>query len=122
MRYWILVALLNGLFALVIYLAAPEMPGNIVYYIAGVVICSLIALVITWHDVKDMEDKVSTFFKWGILAAGLALFVGGLGYKLEFWGDHTTEPGSDFVAVLPDLVTLAGALILFVAFIRQQRS
>ena len=46
MRYWILVALLNGLFTLVIHYAAPEMFGSTAYY-AGVAICSLIALVIT---------------------------------------------------------------------------
>ncbi|WP_228709993.1 hypothetical protein [Klebsiella pneumoniae] len=46
MRYWILVALLNGLFTLVIHYAAPEMLGGTAYY-AGVAICALIALVIT---------------------------------------------------------------------------
>jgi hypothetical protein len=122
MRFWILLVLFNSLFALVMFLAAPEMPGNIVYYIAGVVICSMIAMVITWHEAIYMPDNLYAFFKLCILTTALALIVGGLGYKLEFWGDHTTEPGSDFVAVLPDLVTLAGVLILFVAFVRQQRS
>lgn len=51
MRYWILVALLNGLFTLVIHYAAPEMFGSTAYY-AGVAICALIALVITARSAR----------------------------------------------------------------------
>lgn len=85
MRYWILVALLNGLFTLVIHYAAPEMLGGTAYY-AGVAICALIALVITWRDPPGMLDNVLLFLlKWGIVASGLAFFIWGIGYKLEFW-------------------------------------
>ncbi len=67
MRYWILVALLNGLFTLVIHYAAPEMFGSTAYY-AGVAICALIALVITWRDPPGMLDNVLLFLlKWGIV-------------------------------------------------------
>ena len=91
MRYWILVALLNGLFTLVIHYAAPEMLGGTAYY-AGVAICALIALVITWRDPPGMLDIVLLFLlKWGIVASGLAFFIWGIGYKLEFWGDHNPD-------------------------------
>ena len=91
MRYWILVALLNGLFTLVIHYAAPEMFGSTAYY-AGVAICALIALVITWRDPPGMLDNVLLFLlKWGIVASGLAFFIWGIGYKLEFWGDHNPD-------------------------------
>ncbi|MDO3418100.1 hypothetical protein QWI30_03045 [Citrobacter freundii] len=46
MRYWILVVLLNGLFALVIHFAAPELFGSTEHYV-GAGICALIAIVIT---------------------------------------------------------------------------
>ena len=76
MRYWILVALLNGLFTLVIHYAAPEMFGSTAYY-AGVAICALIALVITWRDPPGMLDNVLLFLlKWGIVASGLAFLSG----------------------------------------------
>ena len=81
MRYWLLVALLNGLFTLVIHYAAPEMFGSTAYY-AGVAICSLIALVITWRDPPGMLDNVLLFLlKWGIVASGLAFFI--WGYRIQ---------------------------------------
>lgn len=62
--------------------------GSTAYY-AGGAICSLIALVITWRDPPGMLDNVLLFlFKWGIVASGLAFSVWGIGYKLEFWGEH----------------------------------
>ena len=80
MRYWLLVALLNGLFTLVIHYAAPEMFGSTAYY-AGVAICALIALVITWRDPPGMLDNVLLFLlKWGIVASGLAFFIWGIRY------------------------------------------
>nr|WP_256484287.1 hypothetical protein [Citrobacter meridianamericanus] len=41
MRYWILVVLLNGLLALVMNFAAPEMFGSTEHYV-GAGICALI--------------------------------------------------------------------------------
>ena len=114
MRYWILVALLNGLFTLVIHYAAPEMFGSTAYY-AGVAICALIALVITWRDPPGMLDNVLVFlFKWGIVASGLAFSVWGIGYKLEFWGEHNPDEvfSSAFDTILPNLAVLSGAVIL----------
>ncbi|MCU6162242.1 hypothetical protein KWI07_17575 [Enterobacter bugandensis] len=114
MRYWILVALLNGLFTLVIHFAVPEMFGSTAYY-AGVAICALIAMVITWRDPPGMLDNVLFFiFKWGVLAAGLAFFIWGIGYKLEFWGDHNPDEifSSPFDTILPNLAVLSGVLLL----------
>lgn len=110
MRYWILVALLNGLFTLVMHYAAPEgMFGSTAYY-AGVAICALIALVILARS--GMLDNVLLFlFKWGIVASGLAFSVWGIGYKLEFWGDHNPDEifSSPFDTILPNLAVLSGA-------------
>lgn len=60
MRYWILVVLLNGLFALVIHFAAPELFGSTEHYV-GAGICALIAIVITWRDPPGMLDNVLLF-------------------------------------------------------------
>ena len=39
-----------------------------------------------------MLDNVLLFLlKWGIVASGLAFFIWGIGYKLEFWGDHNPD-------------------------------
>lgn len=46
MRYWLLVILLNGLFYLIVKHAAPEWHGTHGYY-AGLIICTLIAAIIT---------------------------------------------------------------------------
>lgn len=76
MRYWILVVLLNGLLALVMNFAAPEMFGSTEHYV-GAGICALIAIVITWRDPPGVLDNVLLFlFKWGIVASGLAFFSG----------------------------------------------
>ncbi len=76
MRYWILVVLLNGLFALVMHFAAPEMFGSTEHYV-GAGICALIAIVITWRDPPGMLDNALLFLiKWGIVASGLAFFSG----------------------------------------------
>jgi hypothetical protein len=114
MRYWILVALLNGLFTLVIHYAVPEMFGSTAYY-AGVAICALIALVITWRDPPGMLDNVLVFlFKWGIVASGMAFFIWRIGYRLEFWGSHNPDEifSSPFDTILPNLAVLCGVLIL----------
>ncbi|HBA9100663.1 TPA: hypothetical protein J1302_002831 [Escherichia coli] len=114
MRYWILVVLLNGLFALVMHFAAPEMFGSNAYY-AGAAICALIAMVITWRDPPGVLDHVILFlFKWGVLASGLAFFFWGIGYKLEFWGNYNLDEvfSSEFDTILPNLAMLSGVLIL----------
>lgn len=114
MRYWILAVLLSGLFTLVIHFAAPEMFGSTGHY-AGMAICALISTVITWRDPPDMLDNVLIFiFKWGIAASGLAFFTWGIGYKLEFWGNHNPDEvfSSAFDTILPDLAVLSGVPIL----------
>lgn len=123
MRYWILVALLNGLFTLVMHFAAPEMFGSSAYY-AGVVICSLIAVVITWRDLPGMLDNLLIFlFKWGVLVAGLAFFAWGIGYKLAFWGEHNPDElvSSAFYTMMPNLAVLSGILILLCAWMSLRR-
>ncbi|EHV0482827.1 hypothetical protein AB4F92_004359 [Salmonella enterica] len=119
MRYWILVVLLNGLFALVIHFAAPELLGSTEHYV-GAGICALIAIVITWRDPPGMLDNVLLFlFKWGIVASGLAFFFWGIGYKLEFWGNHNPDEvfTSTFDILLPNLALLSGIVILVSAWI-----
>ncbi|MGG7955161.1 hypothetical protein PGN61_22910 [Klebsiella aerogenes] len=120
MRYWILTALLSGLLTLIIHIFAPEMVGSPANY-GGVAVCALIALVITWRDPPGMLDNVLLFlFKWGIVASGLAFSVWGIGYKLEFWGDHNPDEifSSAFDTILPNLALLTGILILFGVFLR----
>lgn len=119
MRYWILVVLLNGLFSLVIHFAAPELFGSTEHYV-GAGICALIAIVITWRDPPGMLDNVLLFlFKWGIVASGLAFFFWGIGYKLEFWGNHNPDEvfTSTFDILLPNLALLSGIVILVSAWI-----
>ena len=82
---------------------------------AGVVICALIALVITWRDPPGMLDNVLlSVFKWGVLVAGLALFVWGAGYRLAFWGEHNSNKlvSNTFDTMMPDLAMLAGILLV----------
>lgn len=55
MRYWLLVILLNGLFYLIVKHAAPEWHGTHGYY-AGLIICTLIAAIITWRDQPGWLD------------------------------------------------------------------
>ncbi|EDO5887634.1 hypothetical protein AB2V43_004404 [Salmonella enterica] len=119
MRYWILVVLLNGLLALVIHFAAPELFGSTEHYV-GAGICALIAIVITWRDPPGMLDNVFLFlFKWGIVASGLAFFFWGIGYKLEFWENHNPDEvfTSAFDILLPNLALLSGIVILVSAWI-----
>ncbi|WP_230354325.1 hypothetical protein [Lelliottia sp. WAP21] len=124
MRYWILVILLNALFALVMYFAAPEMLGSPAYY-AGATICAVVAFIITWRDPPGQLDHVIFFLvKCGVLAAGLALFVWGAGYRLAFWGAHNSDElvSSAFGTMLPDLAILTGILIVsgFLLLIRKR--
>lgn len=120
MRYWILVVLLNGLFALVMHFAAPEMFGSTAYYV-GAGICALIAMVITWRDPPGMLDNVLLLLlKWGIVASGLALFIWGIGYKLEFWGER--NPDFPVISASEDIITglavAVGALTISGALFR----
>ncbi|EGM1627534.1 hypothetical protein IRP16_004536 [Salmonella enterica] len=119
MRYWILVVLLNGLFALVMHFAAPEMFRSTEHYV-GAGICALIAIVITWRDPPGILDNVLLFlFKWGIMASGLAFFFWGIGYKLGFWGNHNSDEvfTSAFDILLPNLALLSGIVVLVSAWI-----
>lgn len=114
MRYWILVVLINGLFALVMHFAAPGMFGSTAYYV-GAAICTLLARVITWRDPPGMLDNVLSFlFKWGVVASGLAFFIWGIGYRLAFWGEHNPDEvfSSTFDTLIPNLAILTGILIL----------
>ncbi|EAM2847085.1 hypothetical protein AB5E31_005061 [Salmonella enterica] len=120
MRYWILVVLLNGIFALVMHFAAPEMFGSAPYY-AGVAICVLIAGVITWRDPPDILDKMLIFvIQWGALCAGVAFAVWGAGYKLNLWGEHNSGElvSSVFDTWIPNLAILTGIVILFSVYLR----
>ncbi|MDX9500285.1 hypothetical protein SM438_21190 [Salmonella enterica] len=123
MRYWILAVLLNGLFALVMCFAAPEMFGSTAYY-AGAGICALIAIVITWRDPPGLLDKAFIFLvKWGAFCAGAAFAVWGAGYKLHLWGEYNSN--GDFISifdlVLPNLAVLTGLMMLGVVCFRYLR-
>ena len=83
MRYWLLVIFLNVLFYLIVKHAAPEWHGTPGYY-AGQIICTLIALVITWRDPPGWLDEILLgVMKYGVLSAGIIFFVWGVGYKFE---------------------------------------
>ncbi|EKA7659325.1 hypothetical protein OL397_004501 [Salmonella enterica] len=115
MRYWILVALLYGLFSLIMHFAAPEKFGSTEHYV-GAGICALIAMVITWRDPPDMLENMLLFlFKWGVLVAGLVFFVWGIGYKLAIWGEHNSGElvSSVFDTIMPNLAILTGIMIFF---------
>ncbi|HCB1588004.1 TPA: hypothetical protein U3W14_002796 [Escherichia coli] len=120
MRYWILVVLLNGLFALVIHFAAPELFGSTEHYV-GAGICALIAIVITWRDPPDMLDKMLIFLiQWGALGAGVAFAVWGIGYQLNLWGEHNSGElvSSVFDTMMPKLAILTGIIILLGVYLR----
>lgn len=98
MRYWILVALFNVLFTLVMHFAAPQTYGTIPYYI-GLGICSLIALIITWNDPSALLDEIIFFaFKWGALVGGMAFSV---------WGIDTNSNSGEIVNLMPFLAALS---------------
>ncbi|EKE6415078.1 hypothetical protein OWD18_004198 [Salmonella enterica] len=120
MRYWILVVLLNGLFALVIHFAAPELFGSTEHYV-GAGICALIAIVITWRDPPDMLDKMLIFLiQWGALGAGVVFAVWGIGYQLNLWGEHNSGElvSSVFDTMMPKLAILTGIIILLGVYLR----
>ncbi|HFZ8416930.1 TPA: hypothetical protein ACIPAK_004628 [Salmonella enterica subsp. enterica serovar Aberdeen] len=124
MRYWILVVLLNGLFALVMHFAAPEIYGTTPYFI-GLGGCSLIAAVITWNDPSDLLDEILLFcIKWGGLAGGVAFSIWGIGCKFEFWGNSEPDAvsGSAFDTIMPNLAILTGLIIIIVGYLRYLRS
>lgn len=122
MRFWLLSALLNGLFALVMHFAAPEMVESTAYY-AGMIICTLIALVVTWGDPPGLLDRVLIFVvQWGLMAGGLVFFAWGVGYKLGLWGNQDVEGFSSlFDTLLPNIAMLTGILILGVAYLRHMQ-
>ncbi|MCS3434329.1 hypothetical protein [Klebsiella sp. BIGb0407] len=120
MRYWILVVLLNGLFALVMHFAAPDMVGSNGYYAAQVV-CTLIALVITWRDEPGILDNILIFLvQWGVMIAAIAFSVWGVGCKLGLWENDGPDVlfSSAFHTLLPDLAILTGMGILGIVYIR----
>ncbi|EBQ9589856.1 hypothetical protein ACWOOC_23975 [Citrobacter sp. ESY80] len=123
MRYWILVALLNGLFALVIHFAAPEIYGTMPYFV-GVGICSLIAMLITWNDPSALLDEILFFgLKWLALAGGVAFSIWGIGCKLELWGNSEPDAvfSNAFDTIMPNLAILTGLMMLFGAYVWYQR-
>lgn len=123
MRYWILVVLLNGLFALVMSFAAPGIFGSTAYYV-GSGICALIALVITWRDPPDILDKTLIFLiQWGALCAGVAFAVWGIGYKLHLWGEYNSNGDSFSISdhFLPNLAILTGLIMMIIGYLRYLR-
>ena len=123
MRYWLLVILLNGLFYLIVKHAAPEWHGTHGYY-AGLIICTLIAAIITWRDQPGWLDKILLgVMKYGVLSAGIIFFVWGVGYKLAFWGQGNSE--TVFVSagdvILPNLALVTGVVIAAWGYVRYFR-
>ena len=123
MRYWLLVILLNGLFYLIVKHAAPEWHGTHGYY-AGLIICTLIAAIITWRDQPGWLDKILLgVMKYGVLSAGIIFFAWGVGYKLAFWGQGNSE--AVFVSagdvILPNLALVIGVVIAAWGYVRYFR-
>lgn len=123
MRYWLLVILLNGLFYLIVKHAAPEWHGTHGYY-AGLIICTLIAAIITWRDQPGWLDKILLgVMKYGVLSAGIIFFVWGVGYKLAFWGQSNSD--AVFVSagdvILPNLALVTGVVIAAWGYVRYFR-
>ncbi|MCM7280099.1 hypothetical protein M8O33_21790 [Enterobacter bugandensis] len=123
MRYLLLVILLNGLFYLIVKHAAPEWHGTHGYY-AGLIICTLIAAIITWRDQPGWLDKILLgVMKYGVLSAGIIFFVWGVGYKLAFWGQGNSE--AVFVSagdvIFPNLALVIGVVIAAWGYVRYFR-
>ncbi|MGX9838813.1 hypothetical protein ACH32B_22940 [Enterobacter dykesii] len=123
MRYLLLVILLNGLFYLIVKHAAPEWHGTHGYY-AGLIICTLIAAIITWRDPPGWLDKILLgVMKYGVLSAGIIFFSWGVGYKLAFWGQGNSE--TVFVSagdvILPNLALVTGVVIAGWGYMRYFR-
>lgn len=123
MRYLLLVILLNGLFYLIVKHAAPEWHGTHGYY-AGLIICTLIAAIITWRDPPGWLDKILLgVMKYGVLSAGIIFFAWGVGYKLAFWGQGNSE--TVFVSagdvILPNLALVTGVVIAGWGYMRYFR-
>lgn len=123
MRYWLLVILLNGLFYLIVKHAAPEWHGTHGYY-AGLIICTLIAAIITWRDQPGWLDKILLgVMKYGVLSAGIIFFIWGVGYKLAFWGQSNSD--AVFVSagdvILPNLALVTGVVIAGWGYMRYFR-
>ena len=123
MRYWLLVILLNRLFYLIVKHAAPEWHGTPGYY-AGQIICTLIALVITWRDPPGWLNEILLgVMKYGVLSAGIIFFVWGVGYKLAFWGQGNSDAEfvSAFDVILPNLALVTGVVIAGWGYLRYFR-
>ncbi|HHA1988816.1 TPA: hypothetical protein ACOEB8_004939 [Enterobacter ludwigii] len=123
MRYWLLVILLSVLFYLIVKHAAPEWHGTHSYY-AGQIICTLIALVITWCDPPGWLDEILLgVMKYGVLSAGIIFFVWGVGYKLAFWGQGNSDAVfvSALDVILPNLALVTGVLIAAWGYLRYFR-
>ena len=123
MRYWLLVIFLNVLFYLIVKHAAPEWHGTPGYY-AGQIICTLIALVITWRDPPGWLDEILLgVMKYGVLSAWIIFFVCGVGYKLAFWGQGNSDAEfvSAFDVILPNLALVTGVVIAGWGYLRYFR-
>ena len=123
MRYFLIVILLYALFFLIVRHAAPEWEGTTGYY-AGLFICSLIAMVITWRDTPGWFDKVLLgVMKYGVLSAGIIFFIWGVGYKLAFWGQSNSD--AVFVSagdvILANLALVTGVVIAGWGYMRYFR-
>ncbi|GHM25960.1 hypothetical protein EBZU44_45040 [Enterobacter cloacae] len=118
-----LVIFLNVLFYLIVKHAAPEWHGTPGYY-AGQIICTLIALVITWRDPPGWLDEILLgVMKYGVLSAGIIFFVWGVGYKLAFWGQGNSDAEfvSAFDVILPNLALVTGVVIAGWGYLRYFR-
>ncbi|HHW3988750.1 TPA: hypothetical protein ACTW1J_004949 [Raoultella planticola] len=123
MRYWLLVILLNVLFYLIVKQVAPEWEGSPGYY-AGQIICTLVAVVITWREPPGWLDEILLgVMKYGVLSAGIIFFVWGVGYKLAFWGQH--DPNAIYASagdvILPNLALVTGVVIAEWGYMRYFR-
>ena len=123
MRYWLLVIFLNVLFYLIVKHAAPEWHGTHGYY-AGLIICTLIAAIITWRDQPGWLNEILLgVMKYGVLSAGIIFFVWGVGYKLAFWGQGNSDAEfvSAFDVILPNLALVTGVVIAGWGYLRYFR-
>jgi len=83
------------------------------WFYAGVIICSLIPLFITWNDPPDfLERLLAPLIKWCIPVLGVLFFIWGVGMKLELWGNSNPDGlGSLFDTMMPNIALLTGPLV-----------